>query len=58
MTSGAHTIDRNANLKKRIDSYGPGLSFGYFEILLACIVIEIIASFWENSLLLGKFDLF
>ena len=58
MTSGAHTIDENANLKAQIDSEGPGLSFGYFEILLACIVIEIIASFWENSLLLGKFDLF
>ena len=58
MTSGAHTIDGNANLKAQIDSEGPGLSFGYFEILLACIVIEIIASFWENSLLLGKFDLF
>ena len=58
MTSGAHTIDGNANLKAQIDSEGPGLSFGYFEILLACIVIKIIASFWENSLLLGKFDLF
>ena len=58
MTSGAHTIDENANLKAQIDSEGPGLSFGYFEILLACIVIEIIASFWENSLLFGKFDLF
>ena len=58
MTSGAHTIDGNANLKAQIDSEGPGLSFGYFEILLACIVIEIIASFWENSLLFGKFDLF
>ena len=39
MTSGAHTINRNANLKAQLDSYGPGLSFGYFEILLACIVI-------------------
>ena len=45
MTYGAHTIDGNANLKAHIDSEGPGLSFGYFEILLACIVIEIIASF-------------
>ena len=54
MTSGAHTIDVNTNLKAQIDSLGPGLSFGYFEILLACIVIEIIASFWENSLLLKK----
>ena len=58
MASGAHTIDGNANRKAQIDSEGPGLSFGYFEILLACIVIEIIASFWENSLLFGKFDLF
>ena len=58
MTSGAHIIDGNANLKAQIDSEGPGLSFGYFEILLACIVIEIIASFWENSFLFGKFDLF
>ena len=58
MTSGAHTIDWNVNLKAQIDSECPGLSFGYFEILLACIVIEIIASFWENSLLFGKFDLF
>ena len=58
MTYGAHTIDGNANLKAQIDSEGPGLSFGYSEILLACIVIEIIASFWENSLLFGKFDLF
>ena len=45
MTSGTHTIDRTAYLKVRIDSQGPGLSFGYFEILLACIVLEIIASF-------------
>ena len=29
MTSGAHTIDVNANLKAHIDSYGPGLTFGY-----------------------------
>ena len=58
MASGAHTIDRNANLKAHIDSYCPGLSFGYFEILLACIIIEIIARFWENSLILGKFDLY
>ena len=45
MTSGAQTIDENANLKAQMDSEGPGLSFGYFEILLACIVIEIIESF-------------
>ena len=45
MTSGAHTIDGNANRKAQIDSEGPGLSFGYFEILLACIVIEIIGKF-------------
>ena len=57
MTSGAHTIDGNANLNAQIDSEGQVLSFGYFEILLACIVIEIIASFLENSLLLRKFDL-
>ena len=58
MTSGAHTIDRNATLKAQVDSEGPGLSFGYFEILLACIVIEIIMSFFkENNPILGKFDL-
>ena len=43
--SGTHTIDRTAYLKVCIDSQGPGLLFGYFEILLACIVLEIIASF-------------
>ena len=54
MTSSAHTIDQTANLNAQVDSYGPGLSFGYFEILLACIVIEIIrvaekiTRFWEN----------
>ena len=46
MTYGTHTIDRTAYLKVRLgDSQGPGLSFGYFEILLACIVLEIIANF-------------
>ena len=45
MTSGAHTIDWTANPKAQVDSEGPGLSFGYFEILLGCILIEIIGSF-------------
>ena len=45
MTSGTYTIDRTAYLKVHIDSQGPGLSFGYFEILPACIVLDIIASF-------------
>ena len=53
-----HTIDRTAYLKVRIDSQGPWLSFGYFEILVACIVLEIFATFWENSPIWGKFDLF
>ena len=57
MTSGAHSIDWTANPKAQVNGEGPGLSFGYFEILLGCIVIEIIGSFWENSPILGKFDL-
>ena len=58
MTCGARIIDQTANLKVQVNSYGPGLSFGYFEIFLACTVIEIIASFGENSPILGKFDIF
>ena len=58
MTYDAHTIDRTANLKEQVDSYCLGLSFGYFEIWLACTVIEIIAGFWENSPIWGKFDPF
>ena len=47
-----------ANLRIQIDSGDPGLSFGYLTILLASIVIEIIATFCENSPILRKLDLF
>ena len=55
-----HTIDWTANLKAEIDSWCSGLSFGSFEILLACTctVSDIIVSFLKNSPILGKFDLF
>ena len=54
MTSGAHTVDLTANLKTQVDNAGPWLSFGYFEILVACIICEIITSFWENNSILRK----
>ena len=44
-----------ANLRAQIDSGDPGLSFGYLTILLASIVIEIIAIFFENSSISRKF---
>ena len=58
MTSRTYSIRLTANLRAQIDSGDPGLSFGCLTILLASIVIEIIAFFCENNLILRKFDLF
>ena len=58
MTSRTYSFGLIANLRAHIDSGDPGLSFGYLTILLASIVIEIIATFCENSPILRKFDLF
>ena len=58
VTSGTYSIKLTANLRALIDSGDPGLSFGYLTILLASIVIEIIATFCENSPILRKFDHF
>ena len=58
VTSGTYSIRLTTNLKVQIDSGDPGLSFGYLTILPASIVIEIIATFCENSPILRKFDLF
>ena len=58
VTSRTYSIRLTANLRAQIDSGYPGLSFGCLTILLASIVIEIIAIFCENNLILRKFDLF
>ena len=58
VTSRTYSIWLTANPRAQIDSGDQGLLFGYLTILLASIVIEIIAIFWENSLILRKFDLF
>ena len=58
VTSRTYSIRLTANLRAQIDSGDPGLSFGCLTILLASIVIEIIAIFCENNLILRKFDLF
>ena len=57
VTSRTYSIRLTANLRAQIDSGDPGLSFGCLTILLASIVIEIIAIFCENNLILRKFDL-
>ena len=57
MSSRTYSIRLTANLRAQIDSGDPGLSFGYLTILLASIVIEIVAIFCENSLILRKFDI-
>ena len=58
VTSRTYSIRLTANLRAQIDSRDPGLSFGCLTILLASIVIEIIAIFCENDLILRKFDIF
>ena len=58
VTSRTYSIRLTANLRAQIDSGDPGLSFGCLTILLASIVIEIVAIFCENNLILRKFDLF
>ena len=45
-------------MRPQIDSGDPGLSIGHLAILLASTVIEIIATFCENSPILRKFDFF
>ena len=47
-------IRLTAHLRAQIDSGDPALSFGYLTILPASIVIEIIATFCENSSILEK----
>ena len=54
VTSGTYSIRLTDNLSVQIDSGYPGLSFGYLTILLASTVIEIIATFRENSPILRK----
>ena len=56
--SRTYSIRLTANRRAQIDSGDPGLLFGYLKILLASIVMEIIATFCENSKILRKFDLF
>ena len=58
VTPRTYSIKFTANQGAQLDSEDPGLSFGYLTILLASIVIEIIATFCENSPILRKFDLF
>ena len=58
VTSRTYSIRLTANRRAHIDSGDPGLSFGYHTILLASMVIEIIATFCENSPILRKCDLF
>ena len=58
VTSGTYSIRLTTNPRIQIDSRDPGLSFGCLTILLASIVIEIIATFCENSPILRKFDFF
>ena len=58
VTSRTYSIRLTANLRAQIDSGDPGISFGCLTILLANIVIEKIAIFCENSLILRKFDIF
>ena len=53
-----YSIRLTANLRAQIDSGDQGLSFGYLTVLLASIVIEIIATFYENRPIFRKFDLF
>ena len=56
VTSGTYNIRLIANLMAHIDSGGSGLSFGHLTILLASTGIEVIATFYENSPILRKFD--
>ena len=56
--SRTYSIRLTANRRAQIDSGNPGLSFCYLTIVLGSIVIEIIATFYKNSLILRKFDLF
>ena len=58
VTSRTYSIRLTANLRAQINSGDTGLSFDCLTILLANIVIEIIAIFCENNLILRKFDLF
>ena len=58
MSSRTYSIRLTANQRAQIDSGDPVLSFDNLAILLASIVIEIIAIFWENSPVFRKFDLF
>ena len=58
VTSPTYSIRLTANRRAQIDSGDPGLSFGYLTILPACIVIEKIAIFCENSPILRQINLF
>ena len=58
VTSRTYSIRLTANRRAQTNREDPGLSFGYHTIVLASIVIEIIATFCENNLILRKFDLF
>ena len=58
VTSRTYSIRLTANLRAKIDSGDPGLSFGFLTILLASIVIKIIAIFCENSPILRNLMFF
>ena len=62
VTSGTYSISLTPKLRAQIDSgdavQTAGPSFGCLTILLAGIVIEIIATFCENSPILRKLCLF
>ena len=58
VTSGTYSIRLTANRRTQVDSEDPGLSSDYLTILLASTVIEIIATFCENSPILRTFAIF
>ena len=57
LTSRTYSIRLTANRRAQVDRRDPALSFGYLTIVLASVVIEVIATFCENSPILRKFDL-
>ena len=57
VTSRTCNIRLTANLRAQIGSRDQELSFGYLKILLTSRVIDIIATFCENSPILRKFNI-
>ena len=58
VTSRTYRIRLTANRRAQIDRGDPGLSFGHLTIVLAGMVIEILATYCENSPIVRKFDFF